>query len=155
MNGHAASARNFASVSLGVAIAFALSSCSISLPVWARLTSDGQMSVAHCYSRTVDRYEFQLRADKDETILSTSSAAGPETVIEAGEIVDLNDVAPGWTYGDPLDLSLDWESYWVEAFYGDKQVSIEFIDRADLPDDQWHQLGHESGNTECPTPDFG
>jgi len=113
------------------------------------------MSVAYCFDKTVDRYETQLRANKDETILSTSGGEGPETYIAEGEIVDLNDVGPGWTYLEPLDFALDWDSYWVSAYLDGEQVSIEFIDRADLPDDQWHELGGGIGSPECVTPDFG
>lgn len=145
--------RALAAATIAVLTVFSLASCQPSIPVWARLANDGMLSIGFCFEETIDRVETQLRADDDETVLSVSGASGPATFFAEGQAINFNDVAPDWTYLPPLDYSVDWDSYWVRAYLRSDRVAYAYLDRADLPDDEWHEINRGIGSPTCTSPD--
>jgi hypothetical protein len=142
-----------ASFAVLVVASLALTSCSVSLPIYARFQQPDQLQLAYCQDVTVNHYRLELRRERDEIILSESFAEGPIREVAEGEIVDLSNVGEDWVYGESLDFSLDWDSYWVIAMVDDKQTYFATFDRAEFVDESWVRLKVSSwGSPECDPP---
>ena len=93
--------RLITSLAASAGLLLTLTGCSVPLPIWVQLSANNDLKLAYCDDVTVDHYRLELRNHEDEVVLSASTADGPVQIIKRGQVVDIENVAPGWTYSAP------------------------------------------------------